>query len=81
MSSAPDRRKIVPGPSAAANYFLQEIVIKRIGEKGANVRKRRDRRAKSDYSGVNSKIVLMTKQIRSSRHCCLNRLSVINVTK
>lgn len=63
MSSAPDRGKIVPGPSAAANYFLREIVIKRTGEKGANARKRRsrDRRAKLDRSGVKCKIVLTTK--------------------
>lgn len=69
MSSAPSRGKIVPGPSAAANYFLQKIVIKRAGEKGGNARGRRrsrDRRAKSDRSGVNSnKIVLTTKRDRS----------------
>lgn len=70
MSSAPDRGKIIPGPSAAANYFLREIVINRAGEKGGNARRRRsrDRRAKSDRSGVNSnKIVLTTKRTRSSQ--------------
>lgn len=77
-------RKIVPGPSAAANYFLRETVIKRTRrEKGGNARSRRsrDRRAKSDRSDVNSKIVLTTIRTRSSRYCYLNRLSVITVTK